>query len=285
MWKRYHLALLLMAYLGSPAVAQVVNSEFCAPEMNDTQLLACAQSAPPDSAKAALAYANLGTRAYARDDFETAAWYYLRSMPGRSIVDIILHTDRADVLSMMDGGDDLAISDALIALRMAREGKDRDGPITPEKKWTVIPRLVRILDRSDDKGPRDEAAAMLLGLPASSAEDFGDRAIVFGVTGRLEESLTAINRAIALAPNVPMLKNNKCTSLMRLERNAEAVEVCQVAYTADPTNLTIMESMADAYAKTARCKEAGQVISTAKALFPNESYLDEFVCPYRPVNK
>lgn len=279
-----YLALLLMAYLGSPAFAQVANSDFCNPEMNDTHLLACAQSAPPDSAKAALAYANLGTRAYTRGDFETAAWYYTRSMPGRSVVDIDLHTNRADVLSMMDSGEDLAISDSLIALRMAREGKDRDGPITAERKWKVLPRLVQILDMSDDKGPRDEAAAMLLTLPATSAEDFGDRAIVFGVTGRFEESLAASDWAIALAPSMPMFKNNKCTALMRMGRNAEALKMCKAAYAADSTDRTIMSSLADAYARNAQCSEGATIIAKFKKLYPYDSFGESFQCPLPRAN-
>lgn len=275
------LAFLFLAASGLPAAAQVASSDFCSAQLNDAQLLACAKSAAPNSAKSALAYANLGTRAYAQGDMQKAADYYLRSMPGRSVVDIELHVNRADVLAMT-GNYELALSDAMIALRMAREGKDRDGPISTEKKWLTLPRLVQLLDLSDSKTARDEAAAMALALPASSADDFSDRAIVLAITDRLDESLLAIDKAIKLSPDVAMLKNNKCATLMRMDRNADALKSCQAAYAADSTDLTIMGSLADAYAKNGRCAEGAQIVSKIKKLFPDSSYADDFECPRKP---
>lgn len=272
------LALALAIACGLPAIAQGTGTDFCSPDLTETQLLACARSAPPNTAKSALAYANLGTIAYTRGDLQSAASYFRQSMPGRSVVDIHLHINRADVLYML-GEYELGFSDALIALRMAREGKDRNGTISTEDKWLVLPRLVQFLDISDSKEARDEAAAMLLALPASSADDFSDRAVVLAVTGRLKESLAAIDSAIALAPNVAMLKNNKCATLMRMGRDAEALQMCQAAYTAKSDDVTIMKSLVDAYAKNARCADARKLAYRAANLFPDDAYLKNYECP------
>ena len=69
-----------------------------------------------------------------------------------------------------------------------------------------------------------------------------------------------------------------------MNRNAEALKSCEEAYAGDSANLTIMTSLADAYAKNTKCSEGAKIVSRISKLFPHSADPNEFKCPRASAN-
>jgi tetratricopeptide (TPR) repeat protein len=251
----------------SPAKAQ---TEACLPRANgQVDYQACADAAPKGSPQRTLALINLGTQAYARQDFANAARLYDEAQPpnGQSLFsDAAFHAYRADTYSHL-GRKAEALREARAALKILGGKIAIARPIDPE---IVYERIIPILKDAGDPDFAPTLAAYKA-LPARDWMGYANRAAVLGKIGDYSGALAANAEAMKLQPSHPAVLNTACYFLAKSGRPAEALPYCERAATAAPDVAPIHDSYAVALAGLGRCVEAEARRATARRLDPSSA--------------
>jgi tetratricopeptide (TPR) repeat protein len=261
--------------------------EACANAMVEPDFLRCVESTEPGNGFHWLSLMHLGMLAMARQDVAAAVQWFDRATVANNanFTRPRLHGYRAAAYSMVDR-DAEALAEAHVALSLltrTREGIPPeawlffdDTQINNEAAYAAI---IPILHEAED--PAYEAAlAAFLSLPVENWASAALRAGVLETTDQLEPALEFSLQALAGRPDHPMLLNNHCYLLVRLERAAEALPYCERAVTAMPNSGAFRHSYAAALAAVGRCEDADAQNAESNRL-DTVSVRPELVCAAR----
>lgn len=259
----------------------------------EVEYQACFDATPPDSDAHRLAAINLGTEAYLAGDAATALRFYdAAETPGKTVSsDLFFHTFRADARAQ-GGRDTEAQADATLAWRMLKDpassptglgagmgAETLDDPT----RFGVLMILLPIL-KGGDPAVLQEATAGFAALTLTDWTQLSDQAAMLEGLDALPQALAASTRALALAPDEPVVLNTHCYVLTRSGRGAEGVPYCERAIAAEgdlpvQAKAAIRHSLASALAGAGRCRESEARLSEAQALDPaNPTYREALAC-------
>lgn len=245
----------------------------------------CADTAAPGSPERALALINLGSEAFAHQDYAAAVRYYDEADPpgGTRHVssDASFHAYRAATYDHV-GRTAEALSDARTALAMLRkdpsipaEIRDDAANVDVEAVYVLI---LPILRRAND-AQYASAREAYLASPAGDWIDWANRATALQQLGDPVAALDANQRALALAPDQPSLLNAECYFLALAGRPREALSYCERAIAALPDMAAVHDSYATALAGAGRCPEANAQRVEARRLDPTSAdYRQKLKC-------
>jgi Flp pilus assembly protein TadD len=282
----------LLAMGAQPALAQSVADQrppqcsYDAAGRIDHQ--ACYNAAAPGSPWRSLAAINLGSDAFMREDYASAVRYYdeARPPPGQQMYsDIVFHTFRG-VSYWRVGRREEALADADIVYRMLQ----RDPTLQMSASDYIPPGLneelvyVYILPvmQAGDPEHFETARAAFMAMPAQGWESYANRAAVLQEIGDLPHAVDMSSRALAEAPNDPMVLNNHCYILLQAGRAADGLPFCERAVAAAPNVAAVRHSVAQVYAALGRCTEAERELNEARTLDPaSTEYQQPLTCAAR----
>jgi tetratricopeptide (TPR) repeat protein len=244
---------------------------------------ACAEAAPEGSPAYLLAMINLGTQAYMSGDRAAALTYYDKAGEGQQVVsDVVLHAFRADTFRYA-GRTEQARADAAIAWGYlngrAPEGLDtRDArPIDDPVRFVVLASILPILKDANPDFVR--ARDMFMALPATDLYSLSQRANVLTELGEHAAAVADSKRAVDLQPDLPVLQNNHCYTLVEAGRAAEGLPYCERAVALAPEQASIRHSLAAALAGLGQCATAERQLGEARRLSPEAAlYREPIAC-------
>lgn len=237
--------------------------EACANAQVEPDFLRCVEATDPSDGFHWLSLMHLGMLAMVRQDVGTAVQWFDRASVANNanFTRPRLHGYRAAAYGMVDR-DAEALAEAHVALSLltrTREGIPAeawrffdDTQVNNEAAYAAI---LPILYESEDPA-YESALAAFLALPVENWASAALRAGVLETTNQIEPALEFSLQALAGRPDHPLLLNNHCYLLVRLERAAEALSYCERAVTAMPSSGAFRHSYAAALAAIGRCEEA-----------------------------
>ncbi|WP_395945714.1 hypothetical protein [Brevundimonas sp.] len=236
---------------------------------------ACADTAPRGSMPRALALINLASQAYLEGDYSRAVTLYDEAIPpGQTVTsDVVFHTFRADTYHHV-GRTEEARADAALAWRILQgeispSGDPADDlPVTDQLRFEVLIRILPIL-KDGDPAAFTAARTLFMGLPAEDGIALTNRAGLLARLGDYPAAIADSERALALTPDEPGLKNNHCYTLFQAGRAAEGLPYCEAAVAALPAIAPIRHSYAEVLAALGRCDEADAQMAEARRLDPS----------------
>jgi Flp pilus assembly protein TadD len=236
-----------------------------------------------------LSLINLGTQAFARDDFAEAVRLYDEARPPRGsslYSDVYFHAYRGTAYSQVGRSDD-ALWDARAALAMLRNSET----VPPESQvrnaasavdLDMIYALIVPLLKTGGDPEFESARAAYLALPAADWYAYANRAAVLEQIGELSSALTMNEQALLMQPDHPAVLNNHCYILTRANRAEEALPFCERAVRSAPGIGAVHHSLAAALALLGRCNSAEQALAEARRLDPaTVEYREPLVCTAR----
>lgn len=275
--------------LTNHASAQEINREqtppACENASTEAQYRACVDATQPGSGFHWLSLMHLGMIAMQRHDTAEAIRFFDQawSISGENVTRPRLHGYRA-VAYDMAGRDGDAVREARVALSIllrTRELPDDvwamlgDTQINDEAAYAaILPILKQANDADFDRG-----LAAYFALPVENWGSAAMRASALEKLDRLNEALQMSAQALALQPEHPLVLNNHCYILLRLDRSLDALPFCERAAQAAPTIAGVRHSLGAVYAALGRCDDARIQVAEARRLDPaSENYSEEIEC-------
>ena len=99
-----------------------------------------------------------------------------------------------------------------------------------------------------------------------------ERAQNLAKSGRIRESLTAYDEALACSPENDLILNSKAVALITLGRYDDALSTCRRASSLNPSSADIWTNMGVALEKLNRLPEAADALERAIRLHPYDAY-------------
>lgn len=280
-------AMVALALTAASAAAQQVRHEetpaACADASTEAQYRACLDATPPGSGFHWLSLMHLGTLAMARQDVAQAVSLFDQASPsqGENFTRPRLHGYRAAAYRAVGRHED-ALSEAHVALSLLMRTRE-----LPDHLWSLIEdtqinneaayaAILPILRDADDP-EYERAFGAYTALPVENWASAAMRAGTLEALDQLDLALQFSELAMRMRQNHPLILNNHCYILVRLNRAAEALPHCEQAVAMMPNSGAVRHSYASALAAMGRCPEAAQQDAQSRRL-DAVSLRPEIVC-------
>lgn len=261
-------AMAAFALAVAPAAAQQVRHvetpAACADASTESQYRACVEATPPDSGFHWLSLMHLGMLAMARQDVAEAVSLFDQAAPsqGENLTRPRLHGYRAAAYRAVGRHED-ALSEAHVALSLLMQTRElpddvwsliEDTQINNEAAYAAILPILR--DANDPEYER--AFAAYTALPVENWASAAMRAGTLETLDQLDFALEFSERAMQMRQGHPLILNNHCYILVRLNRAVEALPHCEQAVALMPNSGAVRHSYASALAAMGRCDDAAE---------------------------